>query len=186
MNRFTQDATPLDGLVRLTRQMHGDSRGYFSRLFCSNDLGLCLGGRTVEQINVTLTAERGVVRGLHFQYPPHAEMKLVTCLRGEIWDVAVDLRVGSPTFLQWHAETLSGQNGRSLLIPEGFAHGFQTLSREVELLYCHTAAYAPESEGALHPQDERLAISWPLSITSMSDRDRSHRPLDHSFTGITL
>jgi len=113
-------------------------------------------------------------------------MKIVSCLRGEIWDVAVDLRADSPTFLQWHAETLSAANGKSLLIPEGFAHGFQTLSNEVEMHYCHTAAYEPEAEGAIHPEDGSLAISWPLPITSMSDRDKSHPHLDNTFTGIRL
>jgi len=186
MSRFSQHNTPLGGLTCLTRQILGDSRGFFSRLFCRSDLAPYLNGSDVEQINLTFTAESGVVRGLHFQYPPHAEMKLVSCLRGEIWDVAVDLRADSPTFLQWHAETLSAANGKSLLIPEGFAHGFQTLSNEVEMHYCHTAAYAPGAEGAIHPEDVGLAISWPLPITSMSDRDRSHPNIDNTFTGIKL
>lgn len=186
MSRFTQDLTPLAGLMCLTRQVLGDSRGFFSRLFCGKELAPYLNGREVEQINFTFTAGRGVVRGMHFQYPPHAEMKIVSCLRGEIWDVAVDLRFDSPTFLQWHAETLSAENGKSLLIPEGFAHGFQTLSSEVELHYCHTASYSPEFEGALHSEDVRLAIPWPLPITSMSDRDRNHPLLDNTFTGIKL
>jgi len=186
MSRFTQTLTPLAGLICLNRHVVGDARGFFSRLFCSDDLALCLRGRAVKQINFTFTEERGAVRGMHFQYPPHAEMKLVTCLRGEVWDVAVDLRFGSPTFLHWHAETLSATNGKSLLIPEGFAHGFQTLSSDVELHYCHTAPYSPELEGALHSEDERLAIPWPLPITSMSHRDRTHPRITNTFTGIKL
>jgi dTDP-4-dehydrorhamnose 3,5-epimerase len=186
MSRFVEESTSLSDLTCLTREVLGDSRGFFSRLFCEKELAPFLNGRNVKQINFTFTAERGVVRGMHFQYPPHAEMKLVSCLRGEIWDVAVDLRFDSPTFLQWHAETLSAANGKCLLIPEGFAHGFQTLSSEVELHYCHTASYSPDYEGALHPEDERLAIAWPVPITSMSDRDHGHARLDKTFTGIKL
>jgi dTDP-4-dehydrorhamnose 3,5-epimerase len=116
--------------------------------------------------------------------PPHAEMKLVSCLHGEVWDVAVDLRAGSPTFLQWHAERLSADNGHALLIPEGFAHGFQALSDEVELLYCHSAAYSAAAERGLHPQDAVLGIAWPLTITEMSTRDAAHPQLDAHFTGL--
>jgi dTDP-4-dehydrorhamnose 3,5-epimerase len=97
-----------------------------------------------------MTLRRGTVRGLHFQRPPHAEAKLVTCLHGQVFDVAVDLRAGSPTFLQWHAEELTESNGRSLLIPEGFAHGFQTLSEHCELLYVHSATFVPSSEGGIN------------------------------------
>ena len=97
-----------------------------------------------------MTASRGTVRGMHFQHPPHAETKFVSCLRGEVFDVAVDLRNGSPTFLHWHAEILSADNHRTLVIPEGFAHGFQTLSDDCEMLYFHTAAYNPEAEGGLN------------------------------------
>ena len=118
--------------------------------------------------------QRGSVRGLHFQRPPRAEKKLVQCLRGEVFDVAVDLRRGSPTFLQWHGERLSGDNGVALLIPEGFAHGLQTLAGDVDMLYCHSVAYAAESEGGVHPRDPRLAIDWPLPIALLSPRDEGH------------
>jgi len=121
---------------------------------------------------------------MHFQRPPHAEIKLVNCLRGEVWDVAVDLRAGSPTFLRWHAERLSADNGCALLIPRGFAHGFQTLSDDVELLYCHSAAYAAQSEGGMHPQDERLGIAWPMPLTELSARDAGHARITETFTGI--
>ena len=184
MSRFSIEETPLAGLRCVVRQFRGDGRGFLSRLFCAEEFAPFFGDRRIEQINVTFTGEVGVVRGLHFQYPPQSEMKLVCCLRGEVWDVAVDLRAGSPTFLRWHAERLSGENGRCLLIPEGFAHGFQTLSADVELLYLHTAAYAPDAEGGLNPLDARLGISWPLAISNLSDRDRSHALLDETFTGI--
>jgi dTDP-4-dehydrorhamnose 3,5-epimerase len=125
---------------------------------------------------------------MHWQRPPHAEAKLVSCLRGQVWDVAVDVRPGSPTFLRWHAERLSADNGQALLIPPGFAHGFQALSDDVELLYCHSAAHAPQTEAGLHPQDERLGIAWPLPITKLSARDAGHPRLGgastETFTGV--
>jgi dTDP-4-dehydrorhamnose 3,5-epimerase len=122
---------------------------------------------------------------MHFQNPPHAEMKLVRCLKGRVWDVAVDLRSGSPTFLRWHAEELAPEGARMLVIPEGCAHGFQALEPESELLYLHTAFYAPEAEGGVSYADPRLAITWPLPVSDLSPRDRSQPPIDHDFRGIT-
>jgi len=111
---------------------------------------------------------------MHYQTPPHAETKLVTCIRGEIYDVAVDVRPDSPTYLHWHAEVLSADNGRSLLIPEGFAHGFQTLADDCEIIYCHSKSYVPVAEAALRFDDPALSIPWPLPVTIVSARDRSH------------
>lgn len=142
--------------------------------------------KPIAQINHTLTRKKGAVRGMHFQRPPHAEIKLVSCLKGEIWDVAIDLRSDSATFLQWHGETLSAENRKSLLIPEGFAHGFQTLTEDCELIYLHTSAYHPESEGALNATDPKLAIAWPLAISDISERDRNHKSIEQDFQGITL
>jgi dTDP-4-dehydrorhamnose 3,5-epimerase len=113
-------------------------------------------------------------------------MKQVSCIRGKVWDVAVDLRAGSPSFLHWHAEELSADNYRALLIPEGFAHGFQALTDEVELLYCHSATYHPEAEAGLNPQDSTLAINWPLEITELSSRDAHHPMIDQNFSGLAL
>lgn len=184
MSRFGLTELPLAGLVLVARQTLGDSRGFLARLFCAEALAGAGWRQPIAQINHTYTARRGTVRGLHFQHPPHAEMKLVSCLRGEVWDVAVDLRAGSPTFLQWHAERLSAANGRALLIPEGFAHGFQALSNDVELLYCHSQAYAPGAEAGLHPADPRLGIAWPLAITELSSRDAGHPPIPSDFEGV--
>jgi dTDP-4-dehydrorhamnose 3,5-epimerase len=111
---------------------------------------------------------------MHFQREPNAEMKFVTCLRGEVFDVAVDLRPGSPTYLRWHGEILSGSNHKTLVIPEGFAHGFQTLTEDCEMLYLHTASHHSGSEGGLHPLDPALSIPWPLPVAEMSARDSSH------------
>ena len=184
MNRFAVADLPLSGLKLVERQRSGDARGFLSRLFCAAELLSAGWSKAIAQINHTYTARAGTVRGLHFQHPPYAEMKLVSCLRGEVWDVAIDLRAGSETFLCWHAERLSAENGRSLLIPEGFAHGFQALSDDVELLYCHSMAYAPAAEAGLNPQDPRLAIVWPLPIIELSARDSRHPLLPAQFAGV--
>lgn len=186
MNRFRITGTPLAGLMVVERQRMGDSRGFLTRLFCFEELKAKGWTKPVAQINHTYTKRQGTVRGLHFQYPPHAEMKLISCLRGDVWDVAVDLRKDSRTFLQWHAVSLSNDNNRALLIPEGFAHGFQTMSDDVELLYCHSEAYAQHAESGLHPQDVRLAIDWPLPLVELSARDMAHQFLDENFEGVQL
>jgi dTDP-4-dehydrorhamnose 3,5-epimerase len=123
---------------------------------------------------------------MHFQLPPHAEMKLVSCMRGRVFDVVVDLRHGSPTFLQWHGEELSAESGRTLCIPEGFAHGFQTLTDDCEMLYLHTAAYEAAAERGVSPVDPRVAIRWPLPIAQLSERDAGHAPLADDYAGIRL
>ncbi|MFY8115720.1 MAG: dTDP-4-dehydrorhamnose 3,5-epimerase family protein, partial [Rhabdaerophilum sp.] len=134
MSRLALHPLPLDGLTRVDRQKLGDPRGFLARVFCAETLREAGWNRPVAQINHTYSAAQGTIRGMHFQHAPHAEMKLVTCLRGEIWDVALDLRPASPRYLHWHAEILSAENGRALLIPEGCAHGFQALSPDVEIL----------------------------------------------------
>ncbi|MFZ4792276.1 MAG: dTDP-4-dehydrorhamnose 3,5-epimerase family protein [Candidatus Competibacteraceae bacterium] len=182
--RFDLLATPISGLKLIQRQPLGDQRGYFERLFCADELQALLAGRGIAQINHSLTAKRGTVRGLHFQYPPDAELKLVSCLRGAVFDVAVDLRQGSPTFLHWHAEILSADNHHTLLIPEGFAHGFQTLTDHCELLYFHTAPYQPSAEGGLNVHDLRLNIGWPEAVTEWSPRDAALPGLTESFSGV--
>jgi dTDP-4-dehydrorhamnose 3,5-epimerase len=186
MARFDFSPTPLAGLTLVQRKIIEDHRGFLSRFYCADEFHVAGFNKPIVQINHALTANKGAVRGLHFQYPPHAEAKLVSCLRGEIFDVAVDLRRESPTFLHWHGVTLSAQNRQSLLIPEGFAHGFQTLTEECELIYLHTAAYHPESEGALNVADPRLGITWPLAITDVSEKDRSQKLVERGFSGITL
>lgn len=184
MNRLSITDLPLPGLKRVEHQRVGDSRGFLSRLFCADELQAAGWTKPIAQINQTYTARLGTVRGLHFQHPPHAEMKLVSCLRGAVWDVAVDIRAGSKTFLRWHAERLSADNDCAMLIPEGFAHGLQTLTDDVELLYCHSTPYSADAEAGLNPNDARLAIAWPLPIAELSARDARHSMLDDSFTGV--
>lgn len=178
--------THIEDLMVVDTTPFKDERGAFARLFCTQELSPFIGDRRIVQINHSRTSELGAVRGLHFQNAPHAEMKLVRCLKGRVWDVAVDLRKGSKTFLQWHAEELSADNMRMMLIPEGFAHGFQVLEANTELLYLHTAAYAPASEGGLRYNDPALGIKWPMAATEVSKRDAVHRYIDSNFQGISL
>lgn len=184
--RFEILETPLSDLRVVQRKPIGDSRGYLERLFCNEELQMLAPAKYIAQINHTLTALRGTVRGIHFQRPPHAEIKFVSCLRGEVFDVAVDLRHNSPTFLRWHVELLSADNHKTLVIPEGFAHGFQTLTDNCEMLYFHTHTYQPGAEGGLNAQDPRLAIQWPLPVGGVSPRDAGHPFLDENFSGMTL
>ncbi|HDX8401726.1 dTDP-4-dehydrorhamnose 3,5-epimerase family protein [Aeromonas dhakensis] len=184
MSRFTITSLPLSGLKLIKRQPLGDQRGYFSRLFCANELAAAGWHRPIVQLNHTYTDQCGTVRGLHFQHSPHLEMKLVTCLQGKVWDLAVDLRRDSSTYLCWHAEILSAQNNCSLLIPEGFAHGFQTLSDKVELLYCHSEFYSPETESGLNIFDPRLSIDWPLPPHNLSVRDEAFPFIDDTYFGV--
>jgi dTDP-4-dehydrorhamnose 3,5-epimerase len=179
-------ATSITGVMVVQTQRVEDQRGAFARLFCEEELRELMGARRIVQINHSKTAARGAVRGMHLQVPPHAEMKLVRCSRGKVWDVAVDMRAGSPTFLRWHAEELSSANARMLVIPEGCAHGFQVLEADSELLYLHTAAYAPEAERGFDCQDPMLAIDWPLPVGERSARDLHHPAIEPGFQGLTL
>lgn len=186
MSEFSIFDTPLAGLKVIERKPIRDHRGFLARIFCADQLKCAGWKKPIAQINQTITKKRGTVRGMHFQCTPYAEMKLVSCLQGEIWDVAVDLRKNSLTFMKWHAEKLSSENCRALLIPEGFAHGFQTLSDDCELLYLHSAPYVRKAEAGIRPNDPYLNISWPLDFFEISTRDAGHLLLNSQFTGIEL
>ncbi len=184
MSRFDFIHTPINNLTLVQRKAIKDHRGFFSRFFCAEEFREAGLTKPIAQINQSFTVQTGTVRGLHFQYPPYAESKIVSCVQGEIFDVAVDLRSGSPTFLQWHGEILSAANQRSLIIPEGFAHAFQSLSEGCELIYLSTAPYSQTAEDALNVTDAKLAIAWPLPISDLSERDARHPFLTDDFTGI--
>jgi dTDP-4-dehydrorhamnose 3,5-epimerase len=183
--RLKISGADLAGVHVVDATPYADDRGSFARWFCARELVDVLAGRPIVQINHSRTVRVGAVRGLHFQHPPHGEMKLIRCLRGRVFDVAVDLRADSPTFLRWHAEELSADNARMVVIPEGFAHGYQVLEPDSELLYLHTATYEPSAEGGLRFDDPTLAIHWPLAVTDLSPRDANHPLINSSFTGIT-
>jgi dTDP-4-dehydrorhamnose 3,5-epimerase len=181
---LTPHRTPLDGLVLLERPPRRDHRGYFDRLLALEDVGEIVGERRIQQVNRTLTRPRGTIRGLHFQRLPEPDLKVVTCIRGRVYDVAVDLRAGSPTLLAWQAEILGEDRWASLVIPEGFAHGFQTLEDDCEMVYVHFGRYRPAAEGGFDALDLRLAITWPEAVTTMSDRDRGLPSIPVDFQGI--
>jgi dTDP-4-dehydrorhamnose 3,5-epimerase len=178
--------TPFSGLFVAETTPFTDERGSFVRLFCDQELAEIFGDRKVTQINQSITRSVGAIRGLHFQTAPYAEMKLVRCLEGRVWDVAVDLRKDSPTFLQWHAEELSPIDMKMMVIPEGFAHGFQTLEPNSRLLYLHTASYAPSAEGGVRFDDPMVDIAWPRDPVDFSNRDASHPLLKSGFEGISV
>ena len=186
MRRFSVEELPLDGLKCITRTRSVDSRGFLDKIFSADEL-LEVGWKTkICQVNHSYTEKKGTIRGMHYQRPPAAEMKLVSCIRGEVWDVAVDIRKNSPTFLNWHAQKLSSKNCSALLVPEGFAHGFQSLSDNTELIYCHSEEYSPDEDCGLNPFDPMLHIAWPESVTEVSHRDKSHALLDVDFAGLDL
>lgn len=186
MTRFTIQGTPLPHVKIVERHSIADLRGYLVRLFCAEELTEAGWQTPVAQINYTLTRKKGTVRGMHYQMPPNMEMKLINCLKGKIWDVAVDLREGSSTFLRWHGEELSENNCKGMLIPEGYAHGFQTLTDNVELLYLHSTNHAPRTESGVNPKDPNLSIVWPLAISELSVQDADRALLGSDFQGIKL
>lgn len=177
---------PLAGLAVLETEAFTDHRGAFSRFYCAEDLAALALPGPIAQVNHSLTRARGAVRGLHFQRPPMAEVKIVRCLRGAILDVAVDLRRGSPTYLQWRAVELSAENRLALHVPCGFAHGFQALEDDSEILYLTTQFYSPQHEGGLRHDDPALAIPWPLPVADISAKDAAHPLLAEGFEPLDM
>ncbi len=183
---FSVSATALPDVFTVERGRRGDHRGFLSRLFSADDFLECGWDKPIAQINHTYTAARRTIRGMHFQFAPKAEKKIICCLKGVVCDVVVDLRRGSPTFLRHHMEILSADNRRALLIPEGCGHGFQTLTDDVELIYLHSEYYARGHEGGVSALDPMLEILWPEPVGIMSERDRSHPPLTSSYEGLRI
>ena len=162
---------PLQGTWLVECEPFEDPRGRFARVYCERSLGELLGERSICNINLSHSAGSGTLRGLHYQQSPHADMKLVRCTRGAVFDVVVDMRPDSPTYLQWHGETLSAQNMHMMVAAEGFAHGFQALEDNCEIMYLVTAHYAPEHEFGVRWNDPAVAIQWPLDVTMISSKD---------------
>ncbi len=186
MKKFTFQETSLKNLKLLLHKPITDQRGFLSRLYCQDTFRDLIRNKDIQQVNRTLTKKKGTVRGLHFQNPPFSEIKFISCLKGKVWDVAVDLRRGSSTFLHYHAEILCEGDNKSFIIPEGFAHGFQTLSSNCEMLYLHTASYNSELEGIINAIDPKIGIKWPEIITDRSVRDTNQVMLDDNFKGMEL
>lgn len=184
MNRFIFSSTPFHQLYVVESKPIKDTRGYFERYFCAKDfeeIGLT---KPITQINHSYTIGKGSIRGLHYQTPPFAETKIIRCLKGAIYDVAVDIRKDSPTFLQYFGIELSETNNQYLYIPEGFAHGFQSLTESSEILYLVSEAFNPSADSGLNPLDPYINIKWPLPIGEISEKDKNAQPLTPTFKGI--
>jgi dTDP-4-dehydrorhamnose 3,5-epimerase len=178
--------TGLTGAFIIEPNILQDERGAFFRTFCKDEFKTIGHEKEFVQMNHSITAKKGTVRGMHFQSPPFSEIKLIRCVRGEVYDVIVDLRKGSPTFLKWFGAVLSAENKKMMYVPEGFAHGFQTQEENSELVYCHTQFYTPAAESGLNTADEKLNIVWPLPVTFLSERDQQFSFIDKNFTGISV
>lgn len=172
---FTE--TQLRGAYILDLERREDSRGFFARTFCQNELKAHGLKPVIAQSNVAFNKKKGTIRGMHFQYPPAAESKLVRCTRGAILDIIVDLRPESPTYMQHVTVELSEDNYRALYVPERFAHGYQALRDGTETSYQVGEFYTPAAEGGLRYDDPRLNLTWPLPLTEISDKDTAFRPL---------
>ncbi|MCP9933268.1 MULTISPECIES: dTDP-4-dehydrorhamnose 3,5-epimerase [Synechococcales] len=174
MAETSHRATALEGVVEISRRPHGDHRGRFLNVFRREDWSQLWGGdRPIEQVNLSHNPSPGTLRGLHLQRGAPPEVRLVTCVVGRVWDVAVDLRPGSATRGHWVAVDLSAEAGNSLLIPTGCAHGFQVLEPDSTLLYLHGAPYRPSEETGVRWDDPQLGIDWPMQPRDLSERDRS-------------
>ncbi len=178
--------TRLNGAFIIEPWAVEDNRGRFSRLICAEELKKIGHTENFVQVNHSYTKKPGSVRGMHFQVPPASEIKIVKCIRGAVFDVIVDIRRNSPTFLNWCGQNLTKLNMKMMYIPKGFAHGFQTLNPDSELIYFHTEYYGPDHERALHYKDPQLAIKWPLPVSEISDRDTSHPFIDETFEGLSI
>lgn len=174
---------PLEDAYLIFPDPFKDHRGLFERIYCAQELKTIGHTKMFAQINHSITAHKGAIRGMHFQRPPKAEIKIVKCLVGAVFDVMVDLRRVSSTFGKWHGETLSADNMKMMYIPEGFAHGFQALEEHSELLYLHTESYSAEHEGGVRFDDPSLGIDWPLPVTDISERDRGFPLLKEPVAG---
>ena len=176
--------TAIAGAFEIRHELRSDERGRFKRQYCEREFAAAGLNTNWVQVNHSVTLGGGSIRGMHFQRPPHAEAKLVSCLLGRAFDVAVDLREGSDSFLQWTAVEID--EATSFYIPEGCAHGFQALTGEVHLIYLHSRAYVPDAEGGIRHDDPAVAIDWPLPAGTLSDRDRSFPPIGPGFEGLAL
>ncbi|MDZ4710677.1 MAG: dTDP-4-dehydrorhamnose 3,5-epimerase [Saprospiraceae bacterium] len=179
---FTQ--LPLDGAYLIEPEIFQDDRGSFYRYYCENEFKQIGHSGHWVQLNHSKTRNQGTIRGMHFQLPPYAEIKMVKCIAGRILDVIIDIRNSSPTFLQWTGIELSATNNRMLYIPQGFAHGFQTLTDDCELIYHHSAFYVKGSESGIRWDDPLISITWPLPPSNLSERDKQHAYLSNQFTDI--
>lgn len=173
---FTE--TPLPGAWVIDLERHSDDRGFFARTFCAREFSKNGLATDFLQGNMSLSVTPGTLRGLHFQRAPAEETKLMRCVQGAMWDVIVDVRPSSPTYLQSFGVELSAENGRALYVPKGFAHGFQTLTPDTTALYMVDEFYMPGVEDGFRHDDPALGLDWPLAVTEITDKDRTWPLID--------
>jgi dTDP-4-dehydrorhamnose 3,5-epimerase len=176
--------TTLKGAFVIEPSIREDDRGGFARIYCKNEFRKIGHEKEFVQFNHSFNIRSGTIRGMHYQEPPYSEIKLIRCVKGSVFDVIVDIRKSSPTFLNWFGTELSAKNRKMIYIPEGFAHGFQTLEDDSELLYHHTSFHEPVSEKGIHFEDKIIGIEWPQSVNCISERDRNFTFLTDNFKGI--
>ena len=176
--------TEIKGLFIIIHKKLEDDRGFFTRTYCKNMFSEISFEKEFVQFNHSFNIQKGTVRGMHYQKPPFSETKLIRCVQGSIFDVAVDIRQNSPTFLQYFGVILSEKNMTSILIPEGFAHGFQALENNSSLIYHHTAFYKPEADAGIRHDDSQININWQLPVINLSKKDMSYPLLNTNFKGI--
>jgi len=174
----------LSGSYLISLNVFKDNRGWFVRTYCKNEFEQIGHDKEWVQMNHSFTTKKGTIRGMHFQRPPYAEIKMVRCIAGAVYDVIIDIRQGSATYLQWVAVELSAANKNMIYIPEGFAHGFQTLTDDAELIYQHSQFYGPGQEEGLFYNDPAFHIDWPLTVTEISEKDKLHHIIDSNFKAI--
>jgi dTDP-4-dehydrorhamnose 3,5-epimerase len=178
--------THLKGAYVIELEPFRDERGFFARTYCKNEFSAIGHQKEFVQFNHSMTAFKGTIRGMHYQVPPSAETKLIRCIRGKVFDVIIDIREDSPTFLQHLQITLSQENLKMIYVPEGFAHGFQTIADNSEMIYHHTAYYNPANERGLRYNDPAFGITWPLDPVNVTEKDRNYPLVNHKFKGIRI
>lgn len=176
--------TDLAGAKLVDLDKRGDDRGFFARFYCEREFAAAGLASNFVQINTSLTAAKGTLRGCHYQLTPSAETKLVRCLRGALWDVIIDIRPDSPTYRQWFGAELTADNRTMMYVPRGFAHAFVTLTDDVEALYLVSAFYAPEEERGIRYDDPAFSIQWPIKPTSVSAKDSAWPDFDPAYHGV--
>jgi len=178
--------TPLEGAYTIELEKHGDERGFFARFFCEKEFSAAGLETYFPQINNSMSTRKGAIRGLHYQLAPNSEVKVMRCVRGAIYDVIVDLRAGSPTFLRWFGSELTAENRIMMYVPRGYAHAFLSLTDDVEVVYMASAFYAPESERGLRWDDPAIGIKWPIEPREVSGKDRSWPDFDPALHGAEI
>jgi dTDP-4-dehydrorhamnose 3,5-epimerase len=178
--------TPLKGAYIIEAEPFTDHRGVFARTFCKKEFLGINHTKEIVQVNYSATKRKGSIRGMHYQLPPMAEIKIVRCVNGSVFDVIVDLRKGSPTFLKWFGAALSKENMKMMYVPEGFAHGFQALEDDSDLIYMTTQYFSKEQDSGLNPKDTTINIKWPVEITEISEKDDNKPLITKNFKGIDL